>query len=170
MAQKKRSGLSGLLMFLSCVCLVNGCSCDADKPVIGREAPDFVYQRLGGTKQSLGQFRGKVVLLRFWAGWCPHCTREMPIIENFYQGAKDRGFVVLAVNVRQPRADVEAFVREFKLSFPVALDEDAKIALSYDVKGIPSHFLIDREGILRKVYLGPIGDEKMLGRFLEPLL
>jgi len=153
-----------------CLFTIPGCSSKPAGPVVGQEAPNFIYQRLGGSQQELRQLRGKVVMVRFWADWCSYCVREMPVIEEYFRSAGKKGFVPLGINVKQSRAQVEAFAREMKLSFPIGFDEDGTIAKGYDVKGIPSHFLIDREGILRKVYFGPIVDGNLLARFLEPYL
>ena len=152
------------------VLAVQGCSPEPVEPVIGRQIPDFLCRRLGGSPQELSRHRGSVILIRFWADWCRDCVREMPVIEKYYRSAKDRGFTVLAINVMQPQSDVQAFVRNLELSFPVCLDEDGKITKAYGVKGIPSHFVIDRGGILRQVHFGPVGDESKLIRFLEPFL
>jgi len=166
----KYSGLLCLAAAVPWFFMICGCSSEKSSPVIGKAAPDFTYQRLGGSLQELSRFRGRVVLVRFWADWCRVCIREMPAIEKYYKDAKEKGLVVLAINVRQSRTEVEAFARNFGLSFPIGLDEDGKITKSYGVKGIPSSFLIDRGGILRKVYYGPIDDESMLNRFIEPYL
>lgn len=137
---------------------------------MGQKAPDFSCRCINDSRQELSQFKGNVVLIRFWADWCRSCVKEMPIIDKYYRSAKNKGFVVLAVNVKQSRADIEAFARKFKLSFPIVLDEEGKITKIYDVKRVPTHFLIDRDGIIRSIYLGPIGDENELAKFLEPYL
>lgn len=147
---------------------VCGCMSSGEEPKIGREAPAASFRTLDGSRGELEDFRGKVVLIRFWADWCRDCVREMPMIERFYRKAEAPDFTILALNVKQPRGRVEAFVRRFRLSFPVGLDEEGEAVAAYRVRGIPSHFVIDRGGILREVYLGPLVDESFLDDLLAP--
>jgi cytochrome c biogenesis protein CcmG/thiol:disulfide interchange protein DsbE len=148
------------------------CACDAQPPrvVIGTKAPNFPYVGLDRERRELNDLRGKVVLIRFWADWCRYCDEEMPIIDRVYQEMKKKGFTVLAVNVKQSGAVVKAYVEKLNLSFPVALDQEVKIAKQYDVKGLPMNFLVNREGIVRELLIGPISNEEMLRKLLEPYI
>jgi len=148
------------------------CACDSQsgRVVIGKPVPDFTYETLDGEWRKFKDLEGKVVFLRFWADWCRYCDVEMPIIDKLYQEIKSKGFTVLAINVKQPRARARAFVEKFSLSFPVALDEEIKIAKQYNVKGLPMNFVVNREGILKELLIGPINDEQTLKKLLEPYI
>ncbi|MDR0586891.1 MAG: TlpA family protein disulfide reductase [Treponema sp.] len=101
----------------------------------------------------LEDYRGKVLFLNLWATWCGPCRSEMPSMEKLYRRFRDKGLEILAVNIQEQKADVEAFMRRNKLNFPVVLDEDGRIARQYGVTGIPTSYILDRQGrvILRLV-------------------
>jgi peroxiredoxin len=117
-------------------------------PASPEPARDFTLPRLGGGTVRLGEFRGKVVLLNFWATWCPPCIAEMPGMQAVQHVFGEQGFVVLAVNLREPQEEVRAFVDALELSFPVAFDHKAEIAGVYGVLGLPTTVLIDRRGLV----------------------
>jgi peroxiredoxin len=108
--------------------------------------PDFVLPDPAGKKLSLKDFRGKLVFLNFWASWCIPCREEMPAMERLYQEFKDRGFVILAVNVKDTRKNALAFIKELKLTYPILLDPDGKVGLLYGAWGIPTTYLIGAQG------------------------
>lgn len=163
-----------LLKFLSVVLpiflLVFACKEKPEKsslPKIGTAAIDFNCQDLKGQTWSLDKVREKVVLLRFWADWCPYCRYEMPIIDKYYRKLNKEGFLVLAVNVKQSPEVVLAFTAQLDTTFPVLLDPDGKMAKRYGVYGIPTNFLIDRQGIIREILVGEVFKEE---KFIRNLL
>jgi thiol-disulfide isomerase/thioredoxin len=112
------------------------------------EAPDFSLERLGGSETSLSSLRGKVVFVNFWATWCGPCRIEMPSMERLYnQIPKDR-FEILAVDLRESPDIVAEFVNELGLTFPILLDSQGRTGAIYGVRGIPTTFLVDKEGRL----------------------
>lgn len=120
------------------------------------QAPDFTLQDLQGKAVSLRAFRGKVVLLNFWATWCVPCQWEMAELEKLYQAYKEKGFVVLAVALDADGAQtVKPFVRERKLTYPILLDTRLEAARRYQIFGPPTTFLIDRQGRVIGEVLGP---------------
>ncbi len=123
-------------------------------PQAGFAAPGFALQTQDGQTVSLADLRGQVVLLNFWATWCPPCRAEMPAIQQVYDEHKDQGFTVLAVDVLEQDGQVDAFVAERGLTFPVLIDRDGSVSTSYQVKAMPSTFFIDREGVIQEVTLG----------------
>jgi peroxiredoxin len=128
-------------------------------------APDFDLTTLDGRNAKLSDLRGEVVLLNFWATWCPPCKAEMPDLEALYREHGDaQGFVVIGVNYEEAQAPVEAFVRERELSFPVWLDHEGKAAAALGVRGLPVTFIIDREGYIRDAWNGQIARAAMLAR------
>ena len=108
--------------------------------------PDFSLVTPEGKKISLKDFRGKVVFLNFWASWCIPCREEMPAMERLYQEFKDKNFVVLAVSVKDRKQDAVNFVRELKLTYPIALDPEAEVGRLYGAWGLPTTYLIGPKG------------------------
>ena len=112
-----------------------------------RERPEFALKDLGGKTWTFSELRGKVVLVNFWATWCPPCRKEMPDLETLYQRFGPKGLVVLGISDEEA-AKVEPFIRERKVSFPVLLDPGRKVNEMFVVQGIPRSFVYDREGRL----------------------
>jgi peroxiredoxin len=108
--------------------------------------PDFNLITPEGKKISLKDFRGKVVLLNFWASWCVPCREEMPAMEKLYQEYRQKNFTVLAVAVKDRKQDTIDFVKELKLTYPIALDPDAKVGQTYGAWGLPATYLIGPKG------------------------
>lgn len=120
-----------------------------------RPAHDFGLPTPDGTLLRLGDFRGKVVFLDFWASWCPACREEMAGMERLYREFKDRGFVILAVDLQESRETVRAFTKELGLTFPAVLDSDGKVSDRYRVRFIPTTYLVGRNGELLGRAVGP---------------
>jgi peroxiredoxin len=108
--------------------------------------PDFTLPDPAGKKVSLKDFRGKLVMLNFWATWCAPCREEMPTMERLYQEFKNKGFVILAVDVKDKKTDALAFIKELKLTYPVVFDPDGEIGLLYGAWGLPATYLIGAKG------------------------
>ncbi len=140
----------------------------------GREpAPSFTLPDIAGAEQSLAEYRGKVVLLNFWASWCPPCRAEMPQLEALYRALKDRGFVVLAVasDAVGNRA-VKPAAEQMKLTFPVLLDADLTVTNLYRVGVRPTTYLLDRDSGLVTRLVGPRdwNEDVSMRDFIEELL
>ncbi|MGH7831831.1 MAG: peroxiredoxin family protein, partial [Candidatus Binatia bacterium] len=108
--------------------------------------PAFTLPDLQGKKISLKDFRGKLVFLNFWASWCIPCREEMPAMERLYQEFREKGFVVVAVNVMDGRDDALAFVKELKVTYPVLLDPQGDVGQLYGAWGLPTTYLIGVKG------------------------
>jgi peroxiredoxin len=122
---------------------------------IGDEAPNFLLKDLEGFQVSLDQFRGKVVLLNFWATWCGPCRIEMPAMEQLYKSFSRKDFEILAVSTDpQGTAVTRPFQQEMGFTFPVLHDADFRIGLRYGARTLPMTFLIDQQGIIRKRIFG----------------
>lgn len=120
--------------------------------VIGAKAPDFELKTITGEPAKLSSFKGKKVMLNFWATWCPPCKAEMPEIEQFYkQGNKD--VVILAVNI-DSQNDVKGFADKNGITFPILLDTDGKVNSTYGILSIPTTYFIDRNGVIQNKYTG----------------
>jgi peroxiredoxin len=146
----------GLLILFSMLLV----SCAGESPVnlnIGQRAPSFQTVLASGAAVAYpGQGGDRPVLLFFWAEWCPGCTKEMKDIEALYLRHRDQGLAVLAVNVGQDTASVQAFMRRSAVSYPALLDETSAITRSYGVTGLPTAFLIDAQGIVRGKVVGEV--------------
>ena len=121
---------------------------------VGNRAPDFTLEALDGTKVSLKNYRGKVVLINFWATWCPPCRAEIPEIEAAFEARQDDGFVVFGVNVEEARETVAPFVDAFEMSYPVLLDESGRLLQTYRAMGLPMSVIIDQDGVIQARHIG----------------
>lgn len=138
----------------------------------GEEAPDFQLETLNGDVFRLSDYRGKVVVLNFWATWCPPCQEEMPHLQNFYEKNKERPVAVVAINLTSQdsgMAEIEQFVQDFGLTFPIPLDHDGEVGMQYATFAIPTNYIIDVDGIIVHKHPGPL-DEQLLREFTDPLL
>lgn len=108
--------------------------------------PDFTLSTPEGKKISLKDFRGKIVFLNFWASWCTPCREEMPSMEKLYQEFKDKNFVILAVNVKDRKQEALDFVRDLKITYPIAIDPGGQVGLLYGAWGLPTTYLIGPKG------------------------
>ena len=136
-------------------------------------APAFTLVDVDGAEAALSDHHGKVVMLNFWASWCPPCRREMPSMQRLFAKYAEQGFVVIAVNQWEDEDLVFEFVSrlEPEPSFPVLLDRDSKVAEQYGVKGLPTTFLIDREGNIRYRAMGGRDfDHPEIEQLIESLL
>ena len=142
----------------------------ADAIPAGGPAPEFALQDLEGKEVSLAALRGQVVLVDFWATWCGPCLQELPHIQAIHQKYRDQGLVVLAVSTDIQKGVVQPFISKNEYTFPV-LYADSEIQSNYGVSGIPTVYIIDRQGSIRfhHVGYGP-GGEKKLEEVVEQLL
>ena len=141
-------------------------------PQQGFLAPDFELKTMEGETVKLSDLRGQAVLVNLWATWCPPCRAEMPSIEKVYNEYKNDGFVVLAVNMtyQDTFANIAPFIEEYRLSFPVLLDETSEVGTTYQLRSLPSSFFIDRDGIIREVVIGGPMAEALLRTRVEEIL
>jgi cytochrome c biogenesis protein CcmG/thiol:disulfide interchange protein DsbE len=141
-------------------------------PREGFSAPDFTLDLLDGSQVTLSQLRGKVVVINFWASWCPPCKAEMPAIEKVYRAYSDFRVVVLGVNTtyQDNKSTAQAFVNEYRLTFPIPLDRDGSVSHRYALRGLPTTFFIDRKGIIRSIIVGGPMSEATIQTKIEELL
>jgi thiol-disulfide isomerase/thioredoxin len=114
----------------------------------GIEPADFTLPLLDGTNITLSQLKGKVVFLNFWATWCEPCRSEMPSMKAVYQKLKDKGFEILAVNLGESRDKISGFMNRYKYNFPSVLDERQITQSQYNIRAIPTTYIIDRRGLI----------------------
>ncbi|MEK6802728.1 MAG: redoxin domain-containing protein [Nitrospirota bacterium] len=123
-------------------------------PAAGMPASGFSLTDLNGKTHSLEQYKGKVVLLNFWATWCKPCTTEMPAMQTAYDQLREKGFVVLAVNELEDEGKVREHIAAYKHTFPVLLDQENKVANQYGVFGLPVSVFIDQHGVVQEYIKG----------------
>ena len=164
-----RLKLLKIFLLLSCgLLLLAGCSEQEDKPQATtapkapaasqtQAAPEISLPDMDGNQVSLSDLKGKVVILNFWATWCPPCKEEMPSMEQLYRKFKDQGLVILAVNVEEDgHQAVKSFLQRTPYSFPILLDAKAEAQNTYKVFKFPETFIIDRNGNVVEKVIGAI--------------
>jgi len=109
-------------------------------------APDFQLADLDGQRHTLSALRGKVVIVNFWATWCPPCREEMPSMQRAWEQLRNRGVVMLAINVGEDEDTVFNFTANYPVDFPLLLDEESQVINQWPVRGLPSTFVIDNKG------------------------
>lgn len=130
-------------------------------PVVGQPAQDFTAVTVDGTTVSLSDFRGKPVWLTFGASWCAACKAESYDIQKAYEAHSDQGAVVLGVFISEDDATVRDYAQRVGLTFPAVADPDTDIASAYRVLGVPAHFFIDADGVIRSISTGTLSPAQM---------
>ncbi|WP_066047930.1 TlpA disulfide reductase family protein [Robertmurraya korlensis] len=141
---------------------------DADSLPVGikleNQSPNFQVMDLNGNIANLSDYRGKKVLLNFWASWCPPCKAEMPHMEELYKEHVDEGIVILALNMTNTEnslEDVRNFVEDQKLTFPILLDEEGEVSAKYEILAYPTSYFIDSTGVIRNKVTGALDKENL---------
>jgi peroxiredoxin len=135
------------------------------RPQKGFRAPDFTLSDLDGEQVSLSDFQGQLVLINFWAAWCPPCRDELPAIHAQYEESDD--LVVLGVNFQEGADEVGPFVTDEGLTFPILLDKEGRVTMMYRARGLPTSFLVDAEGIITAVHIGPMTAHQLKGHVTQ---
>ncbi len=129
-------------------------------------APDFTLQLFDGGAFRLSEHRGKVVVVNYWASWCPPCRDEARALERVWQRYRDGGVVLVGVNIWDSERDAGAFLRQYRVSYPNGPDPQGHAAIEYGVTGIPETFFIRPDGTIARHWLGPLTDAQ-LAAFIE---
>ena len=136
--------------------LITAATAQELKPWTGGAAPPLVLQDLEGRTQRLADYRGKVVLINFWATWCAPCLAEMPSISRLRAALAGQPFVVLAVNLAEPESRIRRFMEQVPLEFAVLLDRDTAVAKAWRARILPASFVVGPDGRIRYSVLGEI--------------
>src|SRR6185503_4810326 len=151
-----------LLTALTALPAFDGWSMGSRVPTVGMQAEDFRLTDLAGKEQSLSQYRGKIVLLNFWATWGKPCTTEMPAMQASFAKLRDNGFVVIAVNELEDDAKVREHIKQYGPTSPVLMDRDNKVANQFGVFGLPVSVFIDQEGRVQEYIKGGLMTEQKI--------
>jgi cytochrome c biogenesis protein CcmG, thiol:disulfide interchange protein DsbE len=143
---------SALILFLG---LTTSCYHGSRPKRVGEVAPDFSLQD-SAQKITLNQFRGQVVVLNFWATWCPPCVEELPSLMSMQERARRRGVVVLGISIDVDEDAYHRFLKQRNVNFLSVRDPERKVAKLYGVHGWPETYIIDRQGLVRRKIIGPV--------------
>lgn len=138
--------------------------------LVGQRPPNIQLSTLGDKSFKLTDYKNKIVILNFWATWCPPCKAEMPDMQEFYENHKDEGVEVIAVNLtsaEKSKEDVQKFIDEYNIQFTIPLDQTGAAGQQYEIYSIPSSFIIDRNGTIRQRVIGPMSYEWMVSEVKE---
>ena len=159
----------GLLVALMGLPAFDGWSMGSRVPTVGTQAEDFRLTDLEGKSQTLSQYRGKIVLVNFWATWCKPCTTEMPAMQTVYEKLREKNFVVLAINELEDDAKVREHIKQYGHTFPVLMDHDNKVANQFGVFGLPVSVFIDQEGRVQEYIKGGLLTEQKIQMVVDRL-
>jgi cytochrome c biogenesis protein CcmG, thiol:disulfide interchange protein DsbE len=134
---------------------LSGCYTGTRPPRIGSQAPDFTVQD-SQTKVTLSQYRGQVVVLNFWATWCPPCVEEVPSLVEMQRRMKSKGVTVIAVSVDADENAYKSFIKDHNVNLLTVRDPDQKSSQLYGTFKFPETYVIDRKGIMRRKFIGAV--------------
>lgn len=128
------------------------------KPYSGAPLPNFTLEDLQGKQHTLNDLKGKVVMVNFWATYCTPCIKEMPSMQRLNNKFKGKPFQILAIDMAEERADIDAFMKRFKIAvnFPILLDTEGEVVEAWMVSAVPTTFIIDPQGTIRYALYGAI--------------
>jgi len=157
------------IIFLLAI-IISGCKRDNKNTNvnIGSYAPKFALTDLSKKTINLDDYKGKKVILNFWATWCPPCVNEMPLLQEVYNNRKGEGIEVIGINYNEDYERVKKFISEKGVVFTILIDSDLKVSMDYGVIGLPVTFFIDREGRIKEKFKGELNKkliEDILNRF-----
>ncbi len=127
----------------------------------GQPAPDFELMTLDGKTAVLEDYAGDVILINFWATWCPPCKAEMPAINAFYEANQEKGLTVLGINAQEDRGTVSKFIATSGFTFPILLDSAGNVARQFQVNSYPTTIIVDRTGTIQTIHNGLITAEQL---------
>ena len=161
-----------ILALLTLGLLITSCSggSEPQTATVGQPAPDFELQNPDGESISLSDFKGKPVLINFWASWCDPCVSEMSYLEEIYDEWSDKGLMLLAINNGESSATVESFLQGNNLSFPVVLDTKTVVVRKYNIQFLPTTFFIDKDGIIQEKVIGAFPSKAAIEKRLSKII
>ena len=161
---KKSYLIIGVLVIIAV--FTTGCNGNAEVETgteVGMRAPDFTLPGLQQDDVKLSDFRGKKVFLNFWATWCPPCQEEMPDIQQLYEN-NQKNVAIVAVNIGESKAKAASYMMENQLDFRVLIDQNRKIAQEYMVRGIPTSYFLNEDGVIIEKHTGALSYDQMVNK------
>lgn len=147
-----------LLMGMGILCLLLTAACNAgqelDRLSETRAAPDFTIEDLQGVTHSLSDYKGKVLVINFWATWCPPCVKEMPSLQQAWEQLRGEDIAVLAINMGEQKQAIEGFIQKYPVELPILLDKEFDMADAWSVTGLPTTYVVDPEGQIVSQVIG----------------
>ncbi len=165
--------LKGMTALLAVTALLLSCEKPPGVAVVGKEAPDFTLADRQGRTWQLSKLRGQVVFVNFWATWCPPCLTEMPSMQKLYDSMPREKFKMLAILYKDEPAAADRLALQKQYAFPILVDPGDRVGAAYGLTGVPETYIVDRQGILREKFIGPVqwdspGARQMLMKYLAP--
>lgn len=145
------------ILILICLLLSANLTLAKDlKPYDGEPLPDFTLIDMSGNKHTLSSYKGRVVMVNFWATYCGPCIKELPSMTRLKQKLGDKSFEILAIDMAEEKSDIEAFMQrhDIKVNFPILLDMEGNVIEQWMVSAVPSTFIVDTSGKIRYTYYG----------------
>ncbi len=164
--------ITRLTLVLSLVLTLAACGADATvRPTVGQPAPNFTLQDLNQRDVRLADFQGKVVIVNFWATWCPPCVNETPRLVDWQSKHGDDGLQVIGVDTlfQDSREAVDEFVATYAVTYPMLVDDTGNVSKQWEARQLPRSFVIDREGTVRYIRIGELTEEDFQAQVM-PLL
>lgn len=167
---KKAFLLSVLCVIMIAGGIMSGCAptenvpAAGQNPLIGSRAPSFSLTDMEGREQTLENYTGRPLIIYFWTTWCRFCVAEMPLLQDLYTSGED--VQVIAVNIKEQPKVIEEFIRDAGYTFPALLDDQGKVATTYRVRGLPTTFAVNADGLITAVRVGAF-DAKGLAELVE---
>jgi len=167
--KKRLIGLGLFILTIFVLFLVAG-PLFSQNGLIGKPAPDFTVTSLDGKTISLDSLKGKVIILNFWATWCPPCRAEIPEFIRFYRDFEKKGVAIIGLSINDRNTALQEFNQTNRINYPVANDKGSRVARLYGgIRSIPTTFVIDHKGIIRDMRVGGINRQELL-KMVEPYL
>jgi peroxiredoxin len=166
---KKR--LISVIVILGAAMLFAACEKTPELAAVGKPAPDFSLVDRQGRTWKLSALRGQVVFVNFWATWCPPCLQEMPSMQKLFSSMPQDRFKMLAILYKDEPAAADRMALQHQYTFPILVDPGSRVGRAYGLTGVPETFIIDKEGVLREKFIGPVqwdapGARQMLMKYL----
>ncbi|WP_274309647.1 thiol-disulfide oxidoreductase ResA [Solibacillus daqui] len=171
--KKKRSIMRGVILAILALAIGYSIYAAVTKDKIelitaGAEAPDFEVVDLNGEKHRLKDYKGQGVLLNFWGTWCEPCEREFPAMERQYESFKKQGVEIIAVNFAQSEFEVNKYVTNMGMTFPVAIDKTKSVFTAYNIGPLPTSIFIKPDGTIDRVITGEMSEVEII-QYLESI-
>jgi peroxiredoxin len=159
------------ITILAIVLFITGCSNKTSgNPLIGKKAPDFTTISIDNTPVKLSDYRGKPVVINFWAIRCSYCRDEMPYLQQVYEDYSAEGLIILGIDNGESLGNVKPFTTEYGYRYTILLDTDSSIANEYGVYYLPATYFIDKDGIIRDITIIPFESKADIEKYLTKIM